>query len=259
MRGHAGHGKNQKDRRVHNQLRDRVQQDRNLCDPHGGGRELVQLAAEAGVFLPRFAKGTNHADAGHIFADDAGHPVEVGLNAFIQRHAFFHNQRHRKNEKRDDGDDNQRQPPIEDERHNYPADAQKRRADDQPDEHSDHKLKLVDVVGQPIDERRRAEAVGIAVREGHDFAEQLIAQRGAEALRSLAGQILANQRHPQPGGNDAHEHERHPADVGVIPRCDAAVDDLREQKRHIKLQHRLRQLKQRTDDALHPIRFQIAK
>ena len=85
------------------------------------------------------------------------------LDALIQRHAFLHYQRHRENKQRNDGDNNQRQPPIKHKSHNHPAHAQKRRTDDQADEHSNHKLKLIDVVCQPIDKCRCTEAIRITV------------------------------------------------------------------------------------------------
>ena len=135
----------------------------------------------------------------------------MGLNAFIQRHAFFfHNQRHRKNESgmtatiisasRQSRTNAIIIPPT----HRNGARMTSRMSI------TTTNRKLVDVVGQPIDERRRAEAVGIAVRR--TFLPNSSLRSGAEALRSLAGQILANQRHPQPGGNDAHEARSHPAD-----------------------------------------------
>jgi len=70
MCSYAGHGENEQDSSVHNQLCNRIQKNRDFCNPHGGSCELIQLAGEAVIFLLCFTEGADHADAGHILADN---------------------------------------------------------------------------------------------------------------------------------------------------------------------------------------------
>ncbi|MNW60393.1 hypothetical protein D3C74_383740 [compost metagenome] len=87
---------------------------------------------------------------------------------------------------------NERQPEIQNHRHDDCSNTDKRRPDDQPDQHSHRQLQLVHVIRDPVDQRRGPEDVQLRIRQRGDMLEHLVAQRSTEALGCTGRIILAD-------------------------------------------------------------------
>ncbi len=129
-----------------------------------------------------FGKRADHPHARQIFTGDEGNPVEVALDRFIERHRPAGHQIEGQGDERRSNQEDQAGPKVDAERHNGRTDNQKRRTNHQPDQHGNRDLKLVDVVGEPGDERGRAKPVDLRVRKGVDMRKQFVAHHRPKSL-----------------------------------------------------------------------------
>lgn len=115
---------------------------------------------------------------------------------------------------------------------------------------------LIDITGNPVNQGGSTETVQLRVGKSGYPPEQGVAQLGAEALRGDRGDILANQGAEQADRDDSEHRPAHPQNIAGVPLGHAFIDDTGHQQRQIELKHRLRQLGERSHDALPGIGFQ---
>ena len=167
---------------VHDQLRRGIQERREPADPD---RRIPMLVGGAGEppLLPFCAgEGADHPHAGQVFPQHQRQAVQPPLHQPMQLNRRPHHQRDNQNEQRNRHDDYQRQPPVNGQRHDHPADAEEGGADHQADQHGHRVLELIDVVRHPVNQGRRSEAVQLRVGEGGYLPEHRVPHPGAEAL-----------------------------------------------------------------------------
>ena len=83
-----------------------------------------------------------------------------------------------------------------------------------------------------------------------------MAQTGAKALGGDGGHVLTHQGAQQPHCHDTQHHAAHFQDISRISLGDAVVDHLGHQQRQIQLEHRLRQLGRRAENAIDAVGFE---
>ena len=227
--------------RVHNELGHRVQQRRYLAHPNGRLFVFVHRFVKAGFLPPGAGKRADHPHAGQIFPQNQPQPVQLFLHRAVHGGGFAHHQHNGDHKQRDSAQNDERQLPVDGKRHHHAADAQKRCAHHQPDQHRDRILQLVDVTGDPVDQRGGAERIPLGMGHGGDFAEHRLTQTSAEALRGDRRDILAHQRAAQPQRDNTQHFQPHIPHHAAVARQHTLVNGFRHHQRQIQLQDRFQQ------------------
>ena len=107
------------------------------------------------------------------------------------------------------------------------------------------------------DQRGRALAVELLVRQLLQMAEQRRADIGREAGRRLRGEELCRDGEDEPRRAQRGYNRAHAQDVGFVGVADARVDDSGHQERNEQLHRRFEELEQRREDGLHAVGPQV--
>jgi hypothetical protein len=184
--------------------------------------------------VPLADEGAHDPDAGDLLAQ---HPVDL-VDARLHRpEARQHPGDHeadREEQRRHDDRQDPPEPEVLAQRHQHAADHHDRARDrDQAGHHHEH-LDLLDVVGGARDQRRCADLLHLAGREGADpleqVAPQVTAERGGGARAEPGGPHRADDLHDR----DREHHAPEPPDQRGVPGDDAVVDDRRVEAREVE-------------------------
>ncbi|MNC23344.1 hypothetical protein D3C75_713660 [compost metagenome] len=129
-----------------------IQQSGDAAHMDGGAGEILGGLLKPLLLLSSFGKGADDPDARQIFAEHGTHPVQLALVAAVQGSRAADNKVQNHADDRSRHQQDQGQPQIQNHRHDNGADADKRRADHQPDQHGDSQLQLVHITGQAVDQ-----------------------------------------------------------------------------------------------------------
>ena len=88
---------------------------------------------------------------------------------------------------------------------------------------------------------------------------QGVTQTRHKANGGVGGEILRGHGKRQACQSESDKQQRHPHDISVIGKCNAAVDHSRNDHRNEKLQRSLQELEKRTKHTFLPVFLQISK
>ena len=146
---------------------------------------------------------------------------------------------------------------MDGEHHDHGAKDNKRRAQEQPQEHIDSVLHLVDIRAHTGDEGGSANGIQLRKAEGLDMGKQIPPQTGGRPDGSLSGKKLGGKATRKAQNcHEKHQGKIRPNDP-LISRGNAVVNDPGHQQRHRQIKGRFQHLKGRRQDALELIFFHI--
>ncbi len=174
-------------------------------------RSDVWVSAVVGLLEPlrllRFAHERPHdPDAGDLLAQHTVDPVDPNLHLLERRHHAGHDRAEQQHRPRDREHEDHRQPDVFAHRQHDPDHHRERCGDHhRRPQHHQH-LDLLDVVGDPGDQRRRPELADLAGRVVGDLVEQIATQVAPERHRRLG-----TEPHGRRGEHDLHDAECRPS------------------------------------------------
>ena len=207
------------------------------------------------LLLP--AEGTDDPDTGEIFPGQAGHPIQGGLGFAEQGDAHQHNGKHHHEQHRNGCRKNQGALGIDGKRHHQRTEHHKGTAQQQPQTHVHTGLHLVDVGGQPGNHGVRPQGVQLGEGKFLDVVKHRLAQIRRKAGAGSGGKKLggnaARQAQKRHGNQQEEALHQHPP---VLP-GNAHVNHPCHNQGHQQVEHHFQQLKQRCQNALRRIPFQV--
>ena len=231
------------------------------CQPPGEqldpGQRLIQLREAFGLVL-FLHKGADHPHAGQVFAGGAGDAVKVFPHLLLQGHRPQDDAEDDQEQDDDHGGEDQRTPGVNGECHDQRAENHKGGAQQQAQPEVDTRLHLVDIPGNPGNQRGGAEMIQISIGQGLDMGKEIMAQPGGKPDGGPCCKILGSHGGRKP--EQRHRHQQQDASIhhriGLKP--EAFIHQLGDDQRNDQLKDRFQQLKCRPEDAFFPILLQPA-
>ena len=226
------------------------------CGKLAGG-EFLRLLFKALHLRVLLAEGTEHPDACQILPGGRGHAVQRSLDPLMHGHGDQHDAEHDQAQHGNDPGKHQCRLEINGEGHNHGAKHHEGRTQQQPQGQVDTVLHLVDIRSHPGDHGGGAQLIDLAVAQMQNMLHEHMAQSGGEAHRRNCGKILGADSHDKANDTQSHHDQAHFDDIPGIAAADAPVHDPRHHQRNQQFKGCLQQLKQRAENALFFVTFQV--
>ena len=185
--------------------------------------------------------------------------IQNTLYFFIDRHGNPHNQVNRQSDQRHSDQENDRQFRADGKCHHNRTDDDERRTQEQTKHHVDTGLRLVDIAGHTGDQCRCSDLIQFIVTETVNVSKQRFSQCRSKSHRRFCSKILRRQGTYQSQHAQSDHQCTHPPDVRLVPVLDTDIDDVCHNNRNQQFKTGFQHFKQRCDDRLFFIRFQILK
>ena len=177
--------------------------------------------------LLRFAhEGPHHPDAGDLFPHDAVDLVDAVLHDPEGGDHPGHDDAEHDGSRGHADEEDGGQAHVLADGHDHAHDHRDGRRQSHRAGHDDEHLDLLDVVGDPGDERRRPVRPDLPGREAGDLVEEPVADVATEAHGHLGAVVHRRGMEADLDEGEDHHHAAHAPDVGEVPPNDAVVDDV---------------------------------
>ena len=203
------------------------------------------------ILLP--VKGPDHPHAGEILPHMEQHPVQLSLHFSVHRNRDAHDPKHHCEQHRNHACEDERRFHIDGKGHDHGSEHDKGRAQEEAQHQVHSRLHLVDIAGDPGDQRRGADCIQLLIGKTVQVGKKRPPHLRTAAHCSLGREILSRNRTDQAGQAKKNQDAAPSQHVGSVAVLDSHVDDIRHHKGDQKLQAGLQKLEQRPQDALLPV------